>query len=222
MNAPIETSRQVRSYKQRRGRIGPTRSAAIERLLPRYGVAAVGPALDLDDLFGGRPVVLDVGCGHGEATVATAADDPGTGVLAVDVHLPGLGTLLQAIEARGLRNVRVVHGDVVSLLTERVPAGGLAGTRVYFPDPWPKARHHKRRLLGPATLALLADRSAPSALLHVVTDDLHYAESAAAAAGPRWLPVAPPAGPRATTRYEAAALRAGRIPVELAFRRSDG
>jgi tRNA (guanine-N7-)-methyltransferase len=148
---------------------------AVERLLPRYGLPE-GP-LDAHTLFDGRPVVLEIGFGLGHATIEMAQDDPGTGIVAVDVHTPGVSRLLSAIDERGLDNVRVVHDDAVELLRTRIPEGSLDGIRIFFPDPWPKARHHKRRIVRPDLVSLMASRLRPGGVLHTATDWTAYAES---------------------------------------------
>ena len=166
---------EIRTYHPRRGRVTPTQAEALRTLLPRYAVPE--GRLDTATLFGGRPVVLEIGFGLGHATVEMALADPGTGIVAADVHTPGVGRLLNEIEQHGLDNVRVLHGDAVELLRERVDEGALAGVRAFFPDPWPKARHHKRRLVRPDLVALIASRLAPGGALHVATDWEPYAES---------------------------------------------
>ncbi|MGN6244015.1 MAG: tRNA (guanosine(46)-N7)-methyltransferase TrmB [Motilibacteraceae bacterium] len=170
----------IRTFKPRRGRVTPRQASALERLWPAFGV-------DLDDLPAGpidpeslfdrvAPLVLEIGFGMGETTAAMAEADPGRDVLAVDVHTPGAGALLHECETRGLANVRVVLGDGVELLRERVAAGSLDEVRIFFPDPWPKARHHKRRLLQPGFAALVASRLRVGGRLHVATDWEPYAE----------------------------------------------
>lgn len=209
----------VRTYQRRRRRLGVQAAAALERL-PHLQVAAHGPAFDPAVVFGRvAPLVLEVGCGTGEATAAMAAADPDRDVLAVDVHEPGVARLLRHLEASGLANVRVCHGDAVAVLTERIGPGALAELRAYFPDPWPKARHHKRRLLQPPFLALVADRLAPGGVLHVATDWPAYAEAVAAALDDiRDFEVvhrgARPAH-RPTTRFEQRGLTAGRPVCDL-------
>jgi tRNA (guanine-N7-)-methyltransferase len=148
---------------------------AVARLLPRYGLPA-GP-LDPGSLFGGRPVAMEIGFGLGHATLEMAQEDPGTGIVAVDVHTPGVSRLLSAVDELGLDNVRVVHDDAVDLLRTRVPEGSLDAIRIFFPDPWPKARHHKRRIVRPDLVALMASRLRPGGVLHTATDWVPYAES---------------------------------------------
>jgi tRNA (guanine-N7-)-methyltransferase len=168
----------IRSFHPRRGRIGPQAADATARLWPRLGVDVDGHPLDLTGLFGRPlPVVLEIGFGTGEATAAMAAAQPEVGVLATEVHTPGIGRLLQLAEQRGLANVRVARGDAVELVRDMLPPGSLAGVRVFFPDPWPKARHHKRRLVSPWFVGLLASRMRQGAVLHLATDWPDYAAS---------------------------------------------
>ncbi|WP_432546648.1 tRNA (guanosine(46)-N7)-methyltransferase TrmB [Kineococcus sp. SYSU DK004] len=213
------------SYKLRRGRMSAARRAALAAHAERFAVPAGDGPLDLAALFGpGTPVVLEVGFGMGETTLAMAAADPGTGLLAADVHTPGVAALLQGLAERGLEHVRVVEDDARRLLRRRLAPGSLAGVRVFFPDPWPKPRHHKRRLLDAAFTALVAERLAPGGLLHVATDWEPYAERVAGvlAAEPglvleevRHEP--PPWRPR--TRFEARGLARGHVVTDLLARR---
>ena len=168
----------VRTYNARQGRITALTSGTIERLWQRFGVdIGDDAALDLTAVFGPDvPVVLEIGCGMGTATAAMAADRPDIGILAVDVHTRGVSRLLQRVEDQGLDNVRVARGDAVRLLSGRFGPGSLAGIRIYFPDPWPKARHLKRRLVQPAFASLAATRLRPGGLLHCATDWQPYAE----------------------------------------------
>jgi len=128
-------------------------------------------------LFDGRPVALEIGFGLGHATVEMALEDPGTGIVAVDVHTPGVARLLAEIDRLGLTNVRVELGDAVDLLTDRVAEGSLDAIRIFFPDPWPKARHHKRRIVRPDLVHLMATRLASGGVLHCATDWEPYAEA---------------------------------------------
>ncbi|MGI4893703.1 MAG: tRNA (guanosine(46)-N7)-methyltransferase TrmB [Janthinobacterium lividum] len=171
----------VRSYVLRRGRMGPVRREALQTQLSRFAVPEGEDPLDLTAVFGvAAPVVLEIGFGMGAATLEMAEADPGTCVLAVDVHTPGVAALVLGLTQRGLGNVRVLEGDGRGLLQRRIPSGSLAGVRVFFPDPWPKPRHHKRRLLDAGFVALVADRLAPGGLLHCATDWVPYARQMAA------------------------------------------
>ena len=176
----------VRTFHPRRSALGPARTDALERLWPRYGfsvhddVAGTGPvrtdgALDTEALFGRTaPVVLEIGSGMGEAVAAMAAADPWRDYLAVEAHLPGLAHLLTLVERRGLTTVRLAHGDALDLVRRMAPSS-LAAVHVFFPDPWPKPKHHKRRIIAPAHVALLRSRLVPGGTLHCATDWAPYA-----------------------------------------------
>ncbi|RKS77331.1 tRNA (guanine-N7-)-methyltransferase [Motilibacter peucedani] len=172
-----EADARIRSFKLRRGRVTPGQQRALDTLWHRYGVEwAPGALPEPAELFGRTaPLVLEVGFGMGETTAAMAAADPGRDVLAVDVHTPGVGALLAEVGRRGLGNVRVATGDGVDLL-RALPPASLDELRVFFPDPWPKARHHKRRLVDAGFVALAAERLAAGGRLHVATDWEPYAE----------------------------------------------
>ena len=159
----------------RRGRYTAQQTDALKRLSGEY-LADAEACRDLRKLFAGRPVVLEIGFGMGEATWQLAQRDPEMGILAVDVHTPGVGKLLAQIEHQHLQNVRIHEGDAVELLQHAIPSRSLSGVRIFFPDPWPKTKHHKRRLVSEATLTLLADRLVPGGFLHFATDWLDYAE----------------------------------------------
>lgn len=176
-----------------------------------------GTPLDLDRLFGrAAPRVLDVGFGHGESTLALAAD-PGVDVLAVEVHTPGVADLLDRLAADGKDNARVVEGDVVPLL-DRFADGSFRLVQVLFPDPWPKTRHHGRRLVRAPFVARITDLLAPGGILHVATDSPSYAATAAGAveAEHRLRTHAGDRRDRPVTRFEARARRAGRPVHEIA------
>lgn len=169
--------RRIRSFQPRRSRVTTGQGEALRRKWSTWGLDIDGhEVIDLDKLFDGRPVVLEIGFGMGEATAQMAAADPDTGILAADVHTPGQGNLLALAERNGLDNIRVANGDAIILLREMLAPDSLTGLRVYFPDPWPKARHHKRRLIQPEFLDLAATRLAPGAVLHCATDWEPYAE----------------------------------------------
>ena len=171
----------VRTYKPRRGRVTGSQATALARSWARLGVRIPfveeqARALDLPALFGRRaPVVLEIGAGMGETTAAMAAADPLRDVLAVDVHTPGLGNLIKLVEATGLTNVRVADGDALVLLRAMLSPGSLDEVRVFFPDPWPKARHAKRRLVTSGFADLVASRLTSGGRLHIATDWEPYA-----------------------------------------------
>ncbi len=177
----------IRSFHPRRSRITPSAQSALLRLLPVLGVEVDDIPRHPRGLFDpALPVILEIGPGMGEATVAMAAERPDLGILAVDVHTPGIGALLAGVERDGLSNVRVTVGDAVEVMA-RVAPGSLAGIRAYFPDPWPKVRHRKRRLVQPAFVSRAAELMAPGGTLHLATDVADYAEQmlAACLADPR-------------------------------------
>ena len=170
-------SQRVRTFHARRGRLSDAHHEALDTLVGRWGLDATGERLDLGATFGGPgPVVVDIGCGMGESTREQAVGAPGSDVIAIDVHTRGIATLLRHVQRDGLTNVRVVLGDAVEFLGQRIKDEALAGARIYFPDPWPKARHRKRRLVQSDFAALLVDKLAPGAFIHCATDDMGYAD----------------------------------------------
>ncbi|GAA1359434.1 tRNA (guanosine(46)-N7)-methyltransferase TrmB [Streptomyces beijiangensis] len=220
--------RRIRSFQPRRSRVTTGQAEALERLWPQWGTDIDGlRTLDLDAMFDGLPVVLEIGFGMGEATAQMAADDPATGILATDVHTPGQGNLLRLAEQNGLSNIRVANGDAIILLREMLKPDSLTGLRVYFPDPWPKARHHKRRLIQPEFLDLAATRLAPGAVLHCATDWEPYAGQMleVLTAHPDFVNTqedggyAPRPEFRPLTRFEGQGLDKGHVVQDLLFRR---
>lgn len=221
--------RRIRSFQPRRSRVTAGQADALQRLWAKWGLDIDGRPVDLAELFGAadRPVVLEIGFGMGEATAQMAAADPGTGILAVDVHTPGQGNLLGLADRNALTNVRVANGDAIILLREMLPADSLAGLRVYFPDPWPKKRHHKRRLIQPEFLDLAATRLKPGALVHCATDWEPYAEQMleVLTAHPDFENTradggyAPRPDFRPLTRFEGQGLDKGHVVNDLLFRR---
>jgi tRNA (guanine-N7-)-methyltransferase len=197
---------------------------ALDELLPRYGITIDQP-IALAELFDPPlPVVLEIGCGMGEATLECARTQPEIGIAAIDVHTRGIATILRTVADESLANVRVTRGDAVTLL-ENLPKSSLAGIRIWFPDPWPKARHNKRRLIQGPFVALAASRLKPGATLHAATDWAEYADqmlevlSAESllrnlhdgfADRPDWRPV---------TRYERVGIEAQRPIADLVFER---
>lgn len=172
--------RGIRSFVLRQGRTTPSQQRALDALSPRYGIAYADAMLDLPATFGRRaPVVVEVGSGMGETTAIIAQSNPGTDYLAIEVHGPGVGSLLKRIEALGLANLRVIRHDAVEVLDRMIPDHSLAGLHLFFPDPWPKKRHHKRRLVQPPFAALVARKLAPGGYLHAATDWPDYAEQMA-------------------------------------------
>ncbi|MHB8494983.1 MAG: tRNA (guanosine(46)-N7)-methyltransferase TrmB [Casimicrobiaceae bacterium] len=217
--------RPIRSFVLRQGRMSAAQQRACDELLPRYGVAPATP-LDFERIYGRRaPVVLEIGFGMGETTAAIAAAQPDIDFLGVEMHLPGVGALLRRVDEQGLANVRVLRHDAVEVVATMIAPATLAGIHVFFPDPWPKKRHHKRRLLQPAFVHEIALRVAPGGYLHVATDWEDYAQEilATLAAEPLLdntaLDYAPRPAYRPLTKFEARGLRLGHCVRDLIFRR---
>lgn len=217
--------RKVRSFVIREGRITRGQSAALKTLWPTYGVALEGLSTLPLPVFPRRaPLHLEIGIGDGENLIAMAAAAPDNNYLGCDVHRPGLGHTLMRIREESLSNVRLVETDAVDLIATMAP-GSLDGVYVFFPDPWPKKRHHKRRLMQTAILELLADRLKRSGRLFFATDDADYAESVLEAVerSPRWLNLAgsrrfaPRPCCRLVTQFERQARDGQRRVYELAI-----
>lgn len=222
-DAPSTLGPGIRTFKPRRSRMTPRAQRALEEHADL--ILTWDTPLDLDALLGrddATPVILEIGCGDGRATVAMAAADPSTALLAVDVHTPGIGELLARAADAHVTNVRVMEGDAIDLLERLIPADALAGVRSYFPDPWPKARHHKRRLVQPAVVDLVRTRLRVQGTWHLATDWTEYAEAMLAcfAEDPRWSGgIIDRPEWRPVTRYETRALREGRPVVDLLLTR---
>ncbi|GIG37004.1 tRNA (guanosine(46)-N7)-methyltransferase TrmB [Cellulomonas pakistanensis] len=228
----------VRTFHPRRAPLGERRTGALERLWPRFGVSVHDPALGLPPtgpdgtldavrLFGrSAPLVLEIGSGMGDATAAMAAADPGRDYLAVEAHLPGIANLLVLLDERGLSNVRVAHGDALDLVRRTVAEGSLDAVHVFFPDPWPKARHHKRRIIAPDHVALLRSRLRVGGTLHCATDWAEYAEQMleVVAADPGLTNphggFAPRPDHRPVTKFERRGLDAGRASHDVVATRT--
>jgi tRNA (guanine-N7-)-methyltransferase len=168
--------RPVRSFVLRQGRVSKAQRRAHDALLPRYGVPFEPRPLHLAALFGRRaPVILEVGFGMGETTADIGAAHPENDYLAIEVHTPGVGSLLKQIDERGLTNIRIAQHDAVEVIEHMIVPAALDGVHVFFPDPWPKKRHHKRRLLQAPFVKLVASRLKPGGYIHVATDWEEYA-----------------------------------------------
>ena len=182
MPAPADPSaalrqRSIRSYVVRAGRMGPGQGRALAELSPRFVLPYSTTPCDFAAAFGrDAPRVLEIGFGMGDATAQIAQALPGTDFIGVEVHTPGVGALLKRIGELGLGNLRLVQHDAVEVLQNMVAPGSLAGVHVFFPDPWHKKKHNKRRLIQPEFVRLLAGRMAPGAYLHCATDWRPYAE----------------------------------------------
>jgi tRNA (guanine-N7-)-methyltransferase len=220
--------RPIRSFVRREGRITEAQKRALEELLPRYGVEPGGAPLDFVALFGrAAPVHLEIGFGNGEALAAMALAHPQNNYLGIEVHRPGVGVLLRRLDAECIANVRVVCTDAREVLEQRVPDASLSAVYAFFPDPWHKQRHHKRRLVQPEFIALLRRKLQLGGTLHLATDWEDYAQQMLAllsvaegfenAAGPGQYVPRPEARP--LTRFERRGQRLGHGVRDLVFRR---
>ena len=171
----VDIDGRVRSYNARRGRLSALTLERMEVLGPRHSIAADGPLVAQEAFGRTAPVVLEIGCGHGAAAVAYAVTHPGHDLLAVDVFIPALARMLAEADRRGLTNLWMHRGDAVELLAERVAAASLTAVHVFFPDPWPKAKHARRRFISRDALDLVASRLVPGGRLLVATDHDGYA-----------------------------------------------
>jgi tRNA (guanine-N7-)-methyltransferase len=167
----------IRSYVLRQGRFSRGQQRAYAELLPTLGVPYAPVNVDFRAIFGrAAPLVVEIGSGMGETTARIAQENPGTDYVAIEVHAPGVGSLLKQLDEAAITNVRVIQHDAVEALRDMVAPGSLAGIHVFFPDPWPKKRHHKRRLVQEDFARLAAERLAPGGYIHVATDWEEYAE----------------------------------------------
>lgn len=219
--------RAIRSYVVRAGRMGTGQQRALAELAPRFVLPYRDGVTDFTEDFGRQaPLVVEIGFGMGDATAQIAAARPDTNFLGIEVHPPGVGALLQRIEERGLANVRIVQHDAVEVLERMVTPATLAGVHVFFPDPWHKKRHHKRRLIQPPFVALLASRLAPGGYLHCATDWEPYAQqmlevlAAEPALKNRFADYAPRPDYRPLTKFENRGLKLGHGVWDLVFTRS--
>jgi tRNA (guanine-N7-)-methyltransferase len=228
-HSPAHLHPRVTSFRSRRSTLSDAQQRTWDELWPTLGLQARWPdrpadPLDTDRWFGrSAPLVLEIGCGTGTSTLVMARDEPHIDVLAVEVYRRGLAQLLSGIEREDVTNVRMVRGDGVDVLEHMLSAESLTGVRVYFPDPWPKSRHHKRRLLQPATIALIANRLRHGGVLHAATDHAGYAEQIAEVGDAEPLlrrvgpgtPTLPISVERPVTKYEGKARHAGSAVTEL-------
>jgi tRNA (guanine-N7-)-methyltransferase len=171
------TDRRIRSFVTRAGRLSTGQARALEMLGPKFCIPYAKEQLDFAAAFGRTaPTVFEIGFGMGETTAHIASRLPGMNFLACEVHTPGVGSLLKLIGEQHLENLRLIQHDAFEVVTNMIPENSLAGVHVFFPDPWHKARHNKRRLIQPPFVALLASRIAPGGYLHCATDWQEYAE----------------------------------------------
>lgn len=216
----------LRSYVLRAGRLGPGQQRALAELSPRFVLPFAAQPLDAPAVFGrSAPLVLEIGFGMGDATAQVAAAAPQTDFLGVEVHAPGVGALLKRIGEAGLTNLRLVRHDAVEVLQQMLAPASLAGVHLWFPDPWHKKRHNKRRLVQPAFVELVCSRLAAGGYLHCATDWQPYAEqmlevlSAAPGLVNRAAGYAPRPAWRPLTKFEARGLKLGHGVWDLVFSR---
>ena len=218
----------IRSFVRRGGRVTGAQQRALAGLWPRFGVE-YGPALlDLDALFGRRgPRMLEIGFGNGDTLVELAARRPEADFIGIEVHPPGVGRCLLGVEAHALSNVRVIAHDAVEVLTHMIPDASLDEVLLYFPDPWPKKRHHKRRIVQPEFAALVARKLVAGGAWRLATDWAPYAEHMleVLSVAPDFVNAAPAGGfvprpdSRAETKFERRGQRLGHEVFDLEFRR---
>ena len=177
MSSQSGKRRTIRSYVRRSGRLTSSQGRALQDLWPDYGVDYRAAPLDLDEIFGREaPRVLEIGFGNGDSLVQQAKQHPDLDFLGIEVHEPGIGRCLLAAREAGIDNLRVIAHDAVEVLEHQIDANALDRVNLYFPDPWPKKRHHKRRILQPRFVELLAEKISPDGSLHIATDWQDYAE----------------------------------------------
>jgi tRNA (guanine-N7-)-methyltransferase len=216
----------IRSFVRREGRLSAAQERYWREMMPKIGVPYADRALALDDLFGrAAPKILEIGCGMGETTAQIAAAHPENDYLGVEVHTPGIGSLCKLIAENRLNNLRLIQHDAMEVARDMLPEASLAGIHVFFPDPWHKKRHHKRRLIRPSFVSLLAARLQPGGYLHCATDWEEYAEHMLAVLSGEPLlsntadGYAPRPAYRPLTKFERRGIRLGHGVWDLVFRR---
>lgn len=226
MSEAPEKKRAIRSFVLRQGRLTIAQQRAVEALLPEFGIAYVPECLDLEMVFGRTvPKILEIGFGMGAATAEIARNHPENDYLGIEVHTPGVGNLLRLIEEQGLSNLRVIQHDAVEVLRDMIGDAALDGVHIFFPDPWPKKRHHKRRLLQADFVRLLCAKLKPGGYLHFATDWEEYAQWTLEALNAEPLlkntasGYAPKPEYRPETKFERRGLNLGHGVWDIVFRR---
>ncbi|WP_290653400.1 tRNA (guanosine(46)-N7)-methyltransferase TrmB [Aquisalimonas sp.] len=218
--------RRVRSFVRREGRLTDAQKRALGALHARYGLSPGNHSLDLEAVFGRQaPVILEIGFGNGDSLATMAQAHPDVDYLGVEVHRPGVGRLLNLVAERGLSNVRVICHDAVEVMERQLRQGSLAGIQLFFPDPWPKKRHHKRRIVQHDWVELAASRLRPGGWLHLATDWEDYAQHMLSVmeASPRFANAngrnryAESPGDRPRTRFEERGTRKGHAVRDLIY-----
>lgn len=219
---PASRARPVRSFVRRAGRMTPAQRRALAELWPRYGIEDRPGTLDLDEIFGRRaPRILEIGFGDGELLVQTAADHPEQDFIGIEVHEPGVGHCLLRIAEHGLTNVRIMRHDALDALRQQFADASLHGVNLFFPDPWPKKRHHKRRIVQPAFVSLLGRKIAAGGFFHTATDWTEYADhiDATITADPAFRAVDRQTSKRPETKFELRGRRLGHTIRDRFFER---
>ncbi|MDP1638873.1 MAG: tRNA (guanosine(46)-N7)-methyltransferase TrmB [Candidatus Nitrotoga sp.] len=221
-----QRSSHIRSYVLRQGRISNAQQRCLDTLLPIYGIPYLPQPLDLENVFGRSATkILEIGFGMGETTAAIAQSHPQNDYLALEVHTPGVGSLLKQIEESGLKNIRIIQHDAVEVLRDMLADDVLDGVQIFFPDPWHKTRHNKRRLIQPSFVAQLVKKIKPGGYVHVATDWQDYAEQVLAVlSGEKSLEntaadYAPRPAYRPLTKFEQRGLRLGHGVWDLVFKK---
>lgn len=217
----------IRSFVHRRSHITPGQQEAIERLLPKWSIPYRPATLEFERVFGRvAPTILEIGFGMGETTDKIAAARPDDNFLGIEVFNAGVGALLKKMEESGRQNIRIIQHDAVEVVRDMIAPQSLAGVHIYFPDPWPKTRHHKRRLVQPPFIALLASRLAPGGYIHCATDWENYAQQMLAVLDAEPLlrntaeGYATRPGFRPQTKFETRGIRLGHGIWDIIFARS--
>lgn len=219
-------NRHIRSFVLRQGHLSPAQQRAVDTLMPRYGIPYEVKTLDLDHAFGrSAPKILEIGFGMGDSTAKIAQAHPENDYLCLEVHTPGVGNLLKLIDAQQISNIRIVQHDAVEVLRDMIADGALDGVHIFFPDPWHKARHNKRRLIQSPFIAKLVQKIRPGGYIHAATDWQDYAEQILRVFGEESLlentaaDYAPRPEYRPLTKFEQRGLRLGHGVWDLVFRR---
>jgi len=228
MTAPEDLrQRHIRSFVLRQGHLSTAQRRAVDTLLPRYGIPYAARPLDLDQAFGrSAPKILEIGFGMGDSTATIAAAHPEIDYLTLEVHTPGVGNLLKLIDGQSIGNIRIIQHDAVEVLRDMITDASLDGVHIFFPDPWHKARHHKRRLIQSPFIAQLALKLKPGGYIHAATDWQEYAEQILNVFSSEPLlentaaDYAPRPEYRPLTKFEQRGLRLGHGVWDLVFRRN--
>ncbi|MCL1825767.1 MAG: tRNA (guanosine(46)-N7)-methyltransferase TrmB [Betaproteobacteria bacterium] len=219
------SSRSIRSFVLRQGRMSPAQQRHLDEMMPKIGIPYRPELLDLTAEFGRvAPKILEIGFGMGETTAKIAAAHPETDYLGIEVHSPGVGALCKLVDEGNIANLRIIQHDAVEVLRDMIPDGTLAGVYVFFPDPWRKARHTKRRLIQPDFVELVTAKLSPGGILHCATDWENYAEwmlevLSASALENTADGFAPRPAYRLPTKFENRGLRLGHGVWDIIFRR---